>query len=429
MTTETSTLELDPYRLGDLSDDALLAGTRTLVARTNHALAALLAHLAEVEARGIHRTRACSSLYTYCIYELRMSEDAAFRRAKAAKLCRRFPVLYDHVAAGELHLTGLLLLGPHLTDDNLADVLARAKHRTKREIQKLVRLLDPLPAVPARVEPLGPGPGIATPRAPTWGELVASFNPVRELEPGERPRDWMGEDNSAGGGDTTTTTRVVADGGDTGNEGAEQRTGNSAREPAPLPPQHYKVQFTAAQEYVDLLERARDLLSHAIPDRSIEEVHLRALRLLVTELEKKKYARRNDDPPRQRGATAPHRDDPRQRGAQSDDPPRQRGASEPHRDAPRQRGATERDRDAPRQRGANTRVIPAAVRRAVRERDGARCTYVAPSGERCRETAFLELHHEQPFARGGAATASNLRLRCRAHNALAAEQDFGRTFM
>lgn len=31
----------------------------------------LLAHLAEVEARGIHRLRACACLYTYCVYELR----------------------------------------------------------------------------------------------------------------------------------------------------------------------------------------------------------------------------------------------------------------------------------------------------------------------------------------------------------------------
>jgi len=61
--------------------------------------AALLAHLAEVEARGVHRTRACSSLYTYCIYELRMSEDAAFRRAAAAKLAKRFPALFDGVLA------------------------------------------------------------------------------------------------------------------------------------------------------------------------------------------------------------------------------------------------------------------------------------------------------------------------------------------
>ena len=84
----------------------------------------MLAHLAEVEARGIHRARACASLYTYCIYELRFSEDEAFRRVSAARLVRRFPTLLDAIATGELHLTGLLMLGPHLTTpDNLVEVV------------------------------------------------------------------------------------------------------------------------------------------------------------------------------------------------------------------------------------------------------------------------------------------------------------------
>ncbi|HWP07005.1 MAG TPA: hypothetical protein VNN72_14730, partial [Polyangiaceae bacterium] len=61
--------------------------------------AALLEHLAEVDARGLHRTRACSSLYTYCVYELRFSEDAAARRSAAAKFARRFPAILGAVAA------------------------------------------------------------------------------------------------------------------------------------------------------------------------------------------------------------------------------------------------------------------------------------------------------------------------------------------
>ena len=93
--------------LAHLSDRQLLASTRSLVGTSNRVFAALLVHLAEVEARGLHRTRACSSLYTYCIYELRFSEDAAARRASAAKLLKRFPLVIDAVANGELHLTGL----------------------------------------------------------------------------------------------------------------------------------------------------------------------------------------------------------------------------------------------------------------------------------------------------------------------------------
>ncbi|HXK17436.1 MAG TPA: HNH endonuclease [Polyangiaceae bacterium] len=66
------------------------------------------------------------------------------------------------------------------------------------------------------------------------------------------------------------------------------------------------------------------------------------------------------------------------------------------------------------------------MRRAVFERDAARCAYVDARGERCRETHRLEIHHLQPFAAGGEHSVSNLALRCAAHNALAAEQDFGR---
>ncbi|HEU5073177.1 MAG TPA: hypothetical protein VFU02_03375, partial [Polyangiaceae bacterium] len=48
---------------------------------------------------------------------------------------------------------------------------------------------------------------------------------------------------------------------------------------------------------------------------------------------------------------------------------------------------------------------------------------------RCTESRFLELHHVLAHARGGRETAMNLTMYCRAHNTLAAEQDFGREFM
>jgi 5-methylcytosine-specific restriction endonuclease McrA len=69
--------------------------------------------------------------------------------------------------------------------------------------------------------------------------------------------------------------------------------------------------------------------------------------------------------------------------------------------------------------------VPAAVRREVWQRDGACCTFVDERGVRCRATAALEFHHEHAHALGGPSTPSNLTLRCRAHNRLAAEVDFG----
>jgi hypothetical protein len=430
--------------VGALTDDDLLAGTRRLVCQSNRMLAALLAHLAEVETRGIHRKRACASLYTYCIYELRMSEDAAYRRVAAARLVKRFPAIFGSVQRGELHLTALLLLAPHLTEANVSEVLARAKFRTKKEIVKLVRLLSPLPDVPSRIEPLG------LERRPmaraTWSNITQRW--VRELEPEARPGNWLPQNDTTGS--EAINDSEVAGSTPAGNDSkateelAHQPLSAPARNdavateepleqptPASAPlegtrshldgPQRFKVQFTASEEYVALVEEANALLAHALPRADIAEIHLRAMRMLVTELKKRKYATSA------RGTKSSGVE-----SLASVRPPAHvvpamelevpvAALESPVSSAARRVG----DHPHPRQRD---RYIPAAVRRAVFERDGARCAYVDARGERCRETQRLEFHHHEPFARGGPPTPDNLSLHCAAHNALAAEQDFGRDF-
>jgi hypothetical protein len=165
--------------LTQLTDAALHGEIKRLTGSANTLMAQLLAHLGEVEARGIHRERACSSLYTYCVYELRMSEDEAQRRCRAARLARQFPVLLDMLAEASLHLTGILLIGPHLTDENQAELLARARYRTKRELERLVAEIAPCSDVPGVIEPLrraGAEDSIAsleTPRACRHGGATA----------------------------------------------------------------------------------------------------------------------------------------------------------------------------------------------------------------------------------------------------------------
>jgi hypothetical protein len=80
-------------------------------------------------------------------------------------------------------------------------------------------------------------------------------------------------------------------------------------------------------------------------------------------------------------------------------------------------------------RKANSRYIPRAVVREVHRRDAGQCTFVSAEGKRCAERGFLEFHHDEPYARGGEATVENVRLVCRAHNALFAERDYGKAFM
>ncbi len=404
-----------------LTDAELLAGTRRLVGRSNQLLAELLAQLGEVEARGIHRARACSSLYAYCIYELRFSEDEAFRRVAAARLTRRFPALLEAVASGELHLTGLLMLGPHLTELNLTEVLLRAKHRTKREVARLLRVLDPLPAVPARIEPLGPAPARLVPNTPTWEVFAQSMCPVRELATGDRPREWTecGDESADGSPHESADEQVSSwptapEGGEPSKPWGPDLPAAPARlDAAPDAPERYKVQFTASAEYVRLVDEAKALLSHAVPRVTLEELHLRALRALVSGLTKKKYASNVHAVSRQQRNMPRHASEPRSVPTVPNEPHSTRTNPYDARSVP----------PHPRQR---VRHIPAVVRRAVFERDGSRCTYVADSGERCAETHLLEFHHVVPFAAGGAHGASNVTLRCAAHNALAAEEDFGR---
>jgi hypothetical protein len=73
--------------------------------------------------------------------------------------------------------------------------------------------------------------------------------------------------------------------------------------------------------------------------------------------------------------------------------------------------------------------IPAHVKREVMKRSGGRCEYMLASGERCGSTHGIEFHHVDARANGGKATVDKILATCRAHNDLAARQDFGNDVM
>ena len=325
------------YSLSHVSDAALARDLAAAVAGDRASTAILLAHIAEFDARKLYVPAAHPSMYSYCVHELKLSEEAAFKRIHAARAARRFPAIFGAVADGRLHLSAVVMLAPHLTPENRAELLTAATHRSKAEIERLMAERFPRPDLPEQVVPMS--------------ALQPTLVMAAEHAPG----------------------RVEPHSPERAEEHAPQKL-------APLSPQRYALQTTVDQETYDLLRQAHTLLGHQISSGDIAPV-TRALKLLVRHLERRKF------------------------------------------------GATSRPRRGARRPSRNPRHIPAAVKRAVRERDQDQCTFQSESGQRCPARMRLEFDHIEPVARGGRATVDGMRLRCRAHNQYAAECAFGAGFM
>ena len=148
----------------------------------------------------------------------------------------------------------------------------------------------------------------------------------------------------------------------------------------PLAPARYKVQFTASAELRDKLERLQALMRPSVPDGDLAAIVEQAVTEKLQRLEARRFARTQA---------------PRKTLSQSETSP-------------------------------TTRQIPAAVKRAVYERDGGRCRYEDARGRRCTARQGLEYHHRRPFGHGGDHSVDNIALACKCHNAYLAEVDYGR---
>lgn len=150
--------------------------------------------------------------------------------------------------------------------------------------------------------------------------------------------------------------------------------------------------MTVGPEFMGLLEQVRGAMSHSHPDASFETLFGECMRVML-----KAHAKRVQ--------------------AETERPRSGKDA------------AAGGDEHKVERNGARNRYVPARVRRAVWKRDGKRCSFVSDQGRRCGATRRLELHHREPFARGGPPTIENLAVMCKSHNALLARQDYGDAHM
>jgi 5-methylcytosine-specific restriction endonuclease McrA len=144
----------------------------------------------------------------------------------------------------------------------------------------------------------------------------------------------------------------------------------------PIAPELHVLRVTVGAEFVADLEAVRAALSHQLPGASLEEVLHECMRVTLKAVEN-----------RRRGTG---------RKTTSKAPP------------------------------PGSRYVPVAISDEVWRRDDGQCAFVGSAGRRCGLRHQLQLHHLDPFGKGGPTIAPNLTLRCRVHNRYAAERDFGR---
>lgn len=136
------------FTFDHLADATLLHGTRSLRARDRLTTALLVARIAEIDSRRLAERLGFASTMAWCITELRLSEDEAGRRIRAARFSRNFPELFAALADGRLHLTAVNLIGPHLSKATVEDWIAAATHKTRAEMQALIAIRRPRPDGP-----------------------------------------------------------------------------------------------------------------------------------------------------------------------------------------------------------------------------------------------------------------------------------------
>jgi hypothetical protein len=493
-----------------MENDALLSEVERLVKADRSLGATLLVHLGEVEARKLYLARGYSSMFVYCRSALGMSEAEAYLRMRAADVGRKFPLVLERFGSGDVHLSAIKLLAPHLTQENHAQLLDRVRGMTKREIEVLVAELAPKPDVPARMRTL-PERAVkpvaafdfATVRAPTVASTIAVPPPAAASTIAVPP--------SA----AASTTPMVSSSAAPATEdaplasqalpAAELAVPAFALQPSraravstPLSPGRFKLELTIGQDAHDQLLQLQALFRHQNPSGDLTGIVERALRELLertmqrrfaqTRASVKHLARSHDaresacDTQAQRDALGDAReaDGPLLSGRPCAREADGRAVSHAPGEARDEDGAAladalgaacdectlreprDEDEAAPSDTSCEahddgtpalmmprdarldaevavaaehpaslpkSRYVPRKVLREVFARDGGQCTFVSSEGRRCSAREFLEVHHHEPFARGGKATVDNLRLSCRAHNQFIAELDYGRGYM
>ena len=367
-----------------LDDRQLIGSLEDLVARSRRIGAGLIAHLAEMERRKLYLELGYPSLYAFCLEALRLSEDVAAKRLRAARVVREHPLALEMLADGRVHVSALVQLAPRLTPGDARELLEAASGKSCAEVRQLLAERFPAVDVPTSVRR----------KAPVQRDAPAA---ALALPDSKRVAGPPAETGKATGSPSAPLQ---------GGQGLELTAPPDRGRVEPLSRERYAVRFTASASLVGKLEELQAVLAHTVRGGDLGQMLELAVDALLDQRRKRRFG--TTDGPRELAADGPG-PQPLPVTAPPEAPEAETASTGP---------AT------PARGPERSRHVPMAIRRAVYERDGARCAYVGSDGRRCG-AQDVELDHVHPYARGGRHTVAGLRLLCRRHNQHAARKAFG----
>lgn len=252
------------YSLDHLAQSVLHRDSLVFHRNESDAMAMAIAHVGEIDARRSYRDEGYPSMLAFCEHVYDMSEQAALKRIRVARVAREYPAIFEALATGKLSLSGVIMLTAHLTPANADELIAAATHVPKSELGQLIVKWFPKPDVPAKLEAVaGPPPMLGDQLSP--GSVGTAIAGQLSAQPaGATPDDQLCSRDV----DTTIPRTMLS----------------------PLSADRFVLQLTVSRCTHDKLRYAQELLSHRLPSGDMAEVFDRALDALIMKLERGKFA-------------------------------------------------------------------------------------------------------------------------------------------
>ena len=132
-------------KLERLSLAELDRSAEKLVVAEHGNTARLIAHIAEMSSRKAALELGYENLFDYCHRRLNLSEGAVPARIHVANVSRKLPELLAALAENRISLTVASLLAPHVTRDNVNQLIADCAGKTRKATEEYLVTIRPKP--------------------------------------------------------------------------------------------------------------------------------------------------------------------------------------------------------------------------------------------------------------------------------------------